>query len=286
MKLRLLSDIHLELANNGLKYMKRFIPITPTPNDVLLLAGDIGNPAGNLYKLFITEMSKHYAKVFIVTGNHEYYQSYQRARSDDFSGLGVTYIKGYRHSMEQIDNMIATFTATLPNVHFLQRTSIIHNRVRFMGCTLWTPSDYKLSDQMNDYNCIKDMTTEKCREIHLGDVSWLTEQLAEISSDYDATVVMTHHLPSYQLLADKYIGDPLNVFYANTLEKLVEQADIWVCGHSHTAKHITIGKCECYLNPTGYIGEHSGYQPNIDITLAVCGREGSSKEEVGLNIVE
>lgn len=180
MLLRLLSDVHLELSNNGPKLIRKLLPsprlaepvltnqtsafhptmtqpsipnITLTSsnqdeklneknadlshtssrnvklhseeqasnktegmvvqnesNSVLILAGDIGNPMSKIYKKFLTEMAHCYDKVFIITGNHEYYQS---SRKKIFS-------------MDDVDKMARLVTESIPNVHFLQRNSYIY----------------------------------------------------------------------------------------------------------------------------------------------------------------
>jgi predicted phosphodiesterase len=250
MRIRILSDIHLELATNPTKYMKQFIPSTYNHeySDILILAGDIGNPTSKIYKLFLTEVSKYYAKVFVITGNHEYYQSshknYDKRIGKSFGRRLI--------SIESIDNMIELITSSLLNV-------------RFLGCTLWSTSDSTLTKYINDYEYITDMTATKCNELNSYDINWLHNQLIMKGDDYDQTIVITHHLPSYKLIDDIYKNHPLNTFFANHLDHLVEKADIWICGHSHKAKHITIGTCECYLNPVGYYEEQTGY--NITLTL-------------------
>lgn len=223
MRVRLLSDIHLELATNGPKLMSKFVPLVPG-DDILILAGDIGNPTKKLYQSFITEMSKHYAKVFVVAGNHEYYQGYKRTfdqRIQEVSGK-------FRLSMDDIDQTITDLTNSLPNVHFMQRNVVIYNRIRFLGCTLWIQADPILASGINDYNYIPNLTPEKCTELHVRDIKWLESQL-NLPNDgtYDSTVVMTHHLPSYKLIADKYLGHPLNGFYADNLDYLVKQVGMW-----------------------------------------------------------
>jgi len=66
-----ISDIHLELLHiEEIKSrINKIIPVCPT----LILAGDIGNPFHQGYKLFIQEMNNKFEKVFLVSGNHEYY---------------------------------------------------------------------------------------------------------------------------------------------------------------------------------------------------------------------
>lgn len=278
MKLRLLSDVHLEFARNGPKYIKRFIPDHPCNDDILILAGDIGNPATKLYKAFLREISPYYAKVLIISGNHEYYQRYKR--NCDYH-LEITH--QYKFSMDQIDIMIHKITSSFPNVHFLNRTSLIHNRIRFLGCTLWSVPDPSSYHYMNDFTMIEDMTPIEYNRLHEQDSTWLSSHLNESSDDYDKTIVITHHLPSYRLISDKFIGSPLNCFFANHLDHLVEKADIWVCGHSHSAKQINIGNCRCYLNPVGYPGENTSYDIDCIIDTKNSTENFDTKEELELS---
>jgi len=250
----LISDIHLELYPKAKDIISKEI----VKDKILLLAGDIGNPSSNIYKTFITDMSNKYEKVFIVTGNHEYYQKYEK--KDDIN-------KYYRYDMDQVDNMINKFVLTLSNVHFLQRQSFIHNEIRYLGCTLWSLSDSILSKYMSDYEYIKDFTTKISNNLFVQNVEWLRTELNKESDAYYATVVITHHLPSNKLIHKQYEEHPLNSFFASNLDELVEKADLWVCGHSHTSNYIKIGKCKCYMNPIGYSSESSGFNPNLTIDL-------------------
>lgn len=263
MHIRVLSDIHLELATKGMKYIYQFIPSKPVPNTVLVLAGDIGNPTTKLYKRFIIEIAKCYDKVFIVTGNHEYYQRSYRVY--DYSEKRL--VRHTAYTMDMVDQNIRDFVATLSNVYFLQRDSVIYNRVRFLGCTLWTLSDPLLTSCMNDYTNIPSMTADKCMALHNQNKQWLAMQLYSKSSDYDSTVVITHHLPSYSLVSSEFNGDPLNIFYASNLDELVTQANIWLCGHSHTTTALRIGNCRCYINPVGYQHQRTGYSIHLSISV-------------------
>lgn len=260
MRLRILSDIHLELSNVDIR---RFIPTTPLLDTTLILAGDIGNPSSKVYKHFVTEMSKTHDNVIIVTGNHEYYQPKRKV----FNHREGRLVSRDKYTMSDVDANLWDFTLQLPNVDFLQCRSVIHDRVRFLGCTLWSNPSKKLSRHMNDYHLIPDMTVKKCQALHNSHVDWLNENLSINSSDYDTTVVVTHHLPSFSLVAPSYINNPLNVFYASELDHLVVKANIWVCGHSHTAANVRLGGCRCYLNPIGYMHEQSGCDINLSVPI-------------------
>ena len=59
--LQYLSDLH-----------DKYPEITPLC-DYIALLGDIGDPYSQKYKDFIKDLSRKFKKVFVVTGNHEYY---------------------------------------------------------------------------------------------------------------------------------------------------------------------------------------------------------------------
>ena len=70
--LRILSDIHLELRN----YIPKDIfpeKINSGIEEVLILAGDIGDPFSNIYKEFLTLCRSTFSFVIVVAGNHEFY---------------------------------------------------------------------------------------------------------------------------------------------------------------------------------------------------------------------
>lgn len=252
MRIRLFSDVHLELCKDTARLTRRLLADRPAPlpGDVAVLAGDIGAPDSAAYRVFVAEASRLYRKVFVVAGNHEYYQ------------------RDARYSMDEVDARMRSIARSLPNVHFLQRDSHVHDRVRFLGCTLWSRSDPALAGSMNDYRMIPGMTPSESNAMHTRDAAWLCEQLdAPPSLDYDRTVVVTHHLPSYDLVAERYRGHHLNCFFASHLDCLLDVADVWCCGHSHRSVTATLRSCRCYLNPVGYEGEDSGHDPDLAISL-------------------
>lgn len=81
--------------------------------------------------------------------------------------------------VDEINKIIIDITQSLPNVSFLQQ-SIIYNRVRFLGCTLWSMEDSKLTSFMNDFTMIKDMTAEKYMALHVSDLNWKIIQMTMI----------------------------------------------------------------------------------------------------------
>lgn len=231
MRIRIMSDVHLEYQKNGPKYINKLKPNQKT-DDILLLAGDIGNPTKKLYKFFIKTMSELYREVIIISGNHEYYQHQLHPWTSD--------IKKYGLSMDSIEDLLFKIADEFENVHYLQKGELIVDDIRFLGCTMWTPSHPMLTGLLNDYSIIPNMTYELCKSLHEDHKSWLEEKLQD--KEYKKTIVLTHHCPSYSLLGKVGDTDP---FYYSNLEYLMDKIDYWICGHSHGFKRVTINGCDC-----------------------------------------
>jgi len=185
-----MSDIHLEYSKNGPKYINKLKPDCKK-DEILVLAGDIGNPTTNLYKLFIQTMSKFYEHIVIVSGNHEYYQNKYNKYGSNLKKIGS--------SMESIDQMLYEIANNYDNVHYLQKNELIIDDVRFLGCTMWTNPNPSLTDEMNDYFIIPDMTAKLCKELHEDHKAWLKEKLKN-NAQFKKNIVITHHCPSILLL--------------------------------------------------------------------------------------
>jgi len=100
MRIQYISDIHLEFLTNTPKVIPRA--------DVLCLVGDIGYPFSKIYKKFLTEMNNLFKKVFLITGNHEYYN------------LGPNFGKDMLMIEEKIQKVITE--NNLNNITFLNDT--------------------------------------------------------------------------------------------------------------------------------------------------------------------
>lgn len=234
MKIQLVSDIHLEFfKENNFE-----IP----SGEVLVLAGDIGYPKLKVYQDFLKQMSTQFEIIFLIAGNHEYYMS---------------------NSIKETENIIKDFVSTLPNIIFLQKSSYLYKGVKFIGCTLWSnPTNKLLTFYMNDFECIPRMTFEKYNLLHKDHQEWLKMQINETK---EPKIVITHHLPTDKLVADKYKNHRLNEFFYSDQEELMSNVNLWLCGHSHYAKSIQIGKCRAYCNPVGYKHEKTEYDKNLVI---------------------
>jgi len=121
---QVLSDIHLEFSRFGFQFEFGDI-VTNNGAKYLLMAGDIGYPDMQIYEQFIRYCSKIFEKVFIVAGNHEYYDTDKK-----------------KYNMNEIDGMIEDVISNINNVYYLNMTKYaIDNDIILLGCTLWTHVD-------------------------------------------------------------------------------------------------------------------------------------------------
>lgn len=231
MKIRVLSDLHLEL----------FPWESPKVQaDVTVLAGDIHNHTHALS--WIEQYIE--GPVMYVPGNHEFYGAE---------------LHGIRAELKR---------RASARIHVLDNTGVELEGVRFVGGTLWT--DYRLygaGDEMVhamreakrslvDHESIRCaprsmFSPSQAQELHRESVAWLTAQL--FTDTNTKTVVITHHLPSMESVAARFKEHPLSAAFASNLDHLVRRADLWIHGHTHDNFDYHIGKCRVVCNPRGYV---------------------------------
>lgn len=251
MKIQYLSDLHGEWGN------LLTADVVKTDADIVVLAGDIANylhVADFIKKLFPV------ATVVYCAGNHEFYGD-TATQTEVINFLRKSFLQsqeeGYKHYFLEND------------VIYL---NINNQPVRVLGCTLWTDmklhgnqivdsvriqmeiSDFRriISDEGDDYITPNDYF--KRFEVSK---KFLQE---ELSKDFDGkTIVLTHHLPTEELIHDQYKGNPNNPAYASNLGAIVDYGhyNAWFCGHSHKSTQLDIYGKVLAMNPAGY--------PNMDL---------------------
>lgn len=233
MKLHILSDLHTEFAD---------FDIPKTDADVVVLAGDVGVGSGGLEWLQTQRQDK---PVVYVPGNHEFY------------GHDISLVERLRRN-------------ALPDVHILDRESVVIADVRFLGSTLWT--DFQLFGEadkwfsiqrarqfMNDFAVIsvedRRFTPADSTALHELARSWLREKLAEPFEG--RTVVVTHHAPSARSVPSRFATDLLTPAFASNLEDLLDGTgvNVWIHGHMHDPTAYVHNGSRVICNPRGYPGE-------------------------------
>ena len=86
--------------------------------------------------------------------------------------------------------------------------------------------------------------------LHQQSREWLANELAVPFAG--KTVVITHHGIGWGSVAPKYREDILSAGFASDMTELVEQADLWIHGHTHHSHDFGVGKCRVVVNPRGY----------------------------------
>jgi hypothetical protein len=247
-RIQYISDIHLEFhdkLNSGSIQPEMFLnPVAP----YLALCGDIGFPERPALRVFLEWCSKNYQHVFWVPGNHEFY---------NFGLLEKhTYVK-------KID-LCRKVCEPLSNVHFLQKETyfLAEWNLWIAGCTLWSAfspdQDMRVGFSMNDTRQIYTDEGENAfpsdlRKWHQEEKEWLLEQVDTCERMKFELLVLTHHLPSYDLIHPKYQGHPLDYCFASQLDSHIHSPIVgWLCGHSHSPVQKEINGVPCALNPYGY----------------------------------
>ena len=85
------------------------------------------------------------------------------------------------------------------------------------------------------------------------------------------SVVVTHHVPSFELVAPEFKGSPLNGAFAVELGNYIAASPIeyWIYGHSHRNIDKIIGNTRCVSNQLGYVfgNEHSSFNTSAYIEI-------------------
>lgn len=99
----------------------------------------------------------------------------------------------------------------------------------------------------------------------------IKRSLAESTAEH--IVVVTHHLPTLEVVAPYHNGSVLNSAFATDLGNLIadNRIDAWIYGHSHTNIDAEINGTKVVCNQMGYVfdNEHlaNGFDPGKFLVL-------------------
>lgn len=253
MRIQYASDLHLEFADNW-RYLREH-PLQVT-GDVLVLAGDIGYLGDQNYQThpFWDWASENYQQVFVVLGNHEFYKFY------DLSTMKDGEVGDIRK-----------------NVHFYYNKVVRIDDVDLILSTLWS----HIAEEEAPYceQCVTDfhrimygnniLTHHEFSLEHERCVSFIKGAVAQSRAKHK--VVVTHHVPSYQLCAPEFDGSSLNGAFTAELEDYIKTSDIdyWIYGHSHRNINKVIGTTQCVCNQLGYVFANEHLLFDDDKTIVV-----------------
>ncbi|GAA2857830.1 metallophosphoesterase [Aminobacter niigataensis] len=252
MRLWILSDLHLEIANlPG--------PLHVPAADVCVVAGDLCNGIDR----GVQWLEQHIAPCMpciYVGGNHEFY------RGAIIEGIAA-------------GKVAASQTR---RVHFLQNETVELDGVCFVGATLWT--DFRLAghqalamshaqERMNDFRKIAYRRAPWARfrpaaavGLHSESRRFIEDSLASRSSP---VVVVTHHAPLRQSLPNPDSNDLLGAAYASDMSAILEMKspNLWIHGHIHQSCDYIHSTTRVVCNPRGYNSENKQFDWKLVIDL-------------------
>ncbi len=249
------SDLHDEAGGS--------VMLPPRPDaDAILIAGDLGHARR------ISEIAKFYIEYYdlpivFVAGNHEFYrqETMEKAIADIEFAEYLSIHEGWKQRF-----------------HFLNRDVLVLGDTRIIGATLWVDLALGALSQddriwrlqearlaLNDFRLIKVRKDKVFRpadmlQLFRRDAAYIREQLKK---PFDGkTVVLTHHMPHPDCTPEVYRDDMHNYLFASSEQPFGElfdsefAPDLWVCGHTHHAFDIEIGRSRVICNPHGYDYEY------------------------------
>ena len=244
MRLRILSDLHLEIW-----------PFEPPPAeaDVVVLAGDIANGTAGI------EWGRRAfdLPVIYIPGNHEPYD------------------RDYAATQEAL-----RAAARETGIELLECREAVIEGVRFLGCSLWT--DYTLAPEparaavieaargINpDYKAIlqgeRKFAPEDAMALCREHRAWLGAALERPFAG--RTVVVTHFAPHPGSIAPAYATHPANPGFVVDLAAMMGTAALWIHGHTHTFFDYRVAGTRVVCNPRGYPKEATGFRADFVVEI-------------------
>lgn len=244
MKIWVLSDLHLEVANLA-------EPLEPPDADVCVMAGDLCRGIDNGVRWLARNIAPAMPCIY-VAGNHEFYK-----------GSIKEGLEAGRAAAREASG-----------VYFLENDAVTLGGVQFLGATLWT--DFRLNNapesdmeharrRMNDYRQIAWQKNPWQRflplhsyRLHQYSKAFLAREMA---SSPLPKVVVTHHLPHRRSVPGRFDGDPTNAAYASDLSSTIGDGApaLWIHGHTHDSCDYRIGSTQIVSNPKGYADENHAF---------------------------
>ena len=158
----------------------------------------------------------------------------------------------YYNYCDVIDNGLEWNWIFKNNVGYYQNQIVRIDNTDFIMSTLWS----QINPNDEYFVCCLD---------------FIKRSLSESTAEH--IVVVTHHLPTLEVVAPHHKGSVLNSAFATDLSKLIADSriDAWIYGHSHTNIDAEIDGTKIVCNQMGYVfdNEHisNGFDPSKCLLL-------------------
>jgi predicted phosphodiesterase len=272
LRIQYLSDLHVRESDP--------LALADAGADVLVVAGDVADTWEGLRWIVAAASAPH---IVFVAGNH-----------DPFDKDCHEYLRTIR-LIEAEDPA---------RIHVLEHNVLELGDLVIMGCTLWSdfelsawPLDEVMrlaQENMVEYQRVFDfaawhgsrpikrgktyfpprLSAATTRGWHLAARDWLDRTLRAYAGW--KRVVVTHHAPHPKSVEERrgdrphswshpWVEDWAPAAYASDCSELLEQADVWIHGHTHRVEDYAVGGCRVLSNPA----RDKGYDPTRCIELEV-----------------
>jgi hypothetical protein len=220
--------------------------------ETLIIAGDLCPHTHSKFEKFIKErILPKWKNTIIIPGNHEFWGAY--ADDDFFESEKKVWTKG-------------DHTCT-----YMNNDTVEIDGVTFIGSTLWSyvggDKHFAVQNGMGDYFYINDNTVDKNNERFLANCEFLTNAVKDLDK---RAVVITHHVPSFNLINERYKGHSLNEAFAADMDTFImmygHKISHWIHGHSHDEIDEMINGIRFIRNPMGYPQERTC---DMDMVISV-----------------
>jgi predicted MPP superfamily phosphohydrolase len=265
------SDLHVELQTRDAIKDARAYAWPLAPHEDLFLAGDVGRVTDGSFLRALAHVAQRFRHVYVVLGNHEYYNSARR-------------------SMAEIESIAAAQVGVISNVTLLQRgRTTTAEGVVVLGCTLWTPlldapcADVRaIEAAVSDFKRIWVPSTSEdvgTRGFHGGstrrlcardvdaffrrDRDWLLKELHVVRERNERVIVLTHHGPHPLCNPPEYATSGLQAAFvcgsADDVPMSPDHVLVAISGHTHGRGDLRAPSgVRLVAHCQGYAGEHSG----------------------------
>lgn len=237
MRIQLASDLHLEFKEN-LAYIQS-IPFEIT-GDILILAGDTfylkDRTMPNIK--FWRWASQNYQQVILVPGNHEFYNNGDvTSRGDSWQYMFLDNVGYYYNKVVRIGDVDIILSTLWSHIREENEVSLFRGMNDF--CQILYDK-HRL--RIEDFN----VEHKKC-------LAFIKQSVLESTAKH--IVVVTHHLPTLQVVAEERINDSMNNAYVTELGNFIANSriDYWIYGHSHENINTEIGVTKIISNQLGYL---------------------------------
>lgn len=253
MKIRILSDLHLDVAPFTFK---------KGDEDIVVLAGDIVTCDPRYFGRFVRLIESIDKPIVYIKGNHEAYMAI----------------------VQNVDKEIRILEATYKHFHFLDDQVYETGDYRFIGSTLWsnldiTPpkdelrikslvewgiNDFKLIMDRDDTGIMRPFSVDKMISLNLAARGFIKNAIVRDKKN----IVVTHFCPSEKSIHEQYKGSALNPYFTCNCEDLmVDDIPLWIFGHTHSSCDYMINNTRCVCNPRGYRDENKDFKSTLTVEV-------------------